>query len=40
LFSTFTQAAFIPKQDGYFMYVNKDDLSKIDEEADAYRSTI
>ena len=40
LFSTFTQAAFIPKQDGYFMYVNKDDLSKIDDEADAYRSTI
>jgi len=40
LFSTFTQAAFIPKQDGYFMYVQKDDLKKINNESEASRSTI
>ena len=40
LFSTFTQAAFIPKQDGYFMYVQKDDLKKVNNESEASRSTI
>ena len=42
LFSTFTQAAFIPKQDGYFMYVKNDDLGieEINDENDAYQSTI
>ena len=41
----FTQAAFIPKQDGYFMYVNHDTtgsypIPKKDDQTDAYRSTI
>ena len=40
IFSTFTQAAFIPKQDGYFMYVKKDDLTEVEDESDTYRSTI
>ena len=40
LFSTFTQAAFIPKQDGYFMYVKKDDLKEVNNESEASRSTI
>ena len=40
LFSTFTQAAFIPKQDGYFMYVEKPDLDKIDNQSETARSTI
>ncbi len=40
LFSTFTQAAFIPKQDGYFMYVQKDNLKKVNNESEASRSTI
>jgi hypothetical protein len=40
IFSTFTQAAFIPKQDGYFMYVSKDDIDTVDDQSDAYRSTV
>ena len=40
LFAPFTQIAFIPKQDGYFMYVKKDNLSEVDDQSDAYRSTI
>ncbi len=40
LFSTFTQAAFIPKQDGYFMYVQKPNLKKVNNESEASRSTI
>ena len=40
IFSTFTQAAFIPKQDGYFMYVKEDGVDEVDNLADAYRSTI
>ena len=40
LFSTFTQAAFIPKQDGYFMYVKKDDINEVSDESSAFRSTI
>ena len=40
LFSTFTQAAFIPKQDGYFMYVQKPDLKEVNNESEASRSTI
>ena len=37
----FTQIAFIPKQDGYFMYIKQDTprLSK-DDQSDAYRSTV
>jgi len=40
LFSTFTQSAFIPKQDGYFMYTDKENLNKVDDESSAYRSTV
>jgi len=40
LFSTFTQAAFIPKQDGYFMYVKKDDIKDVSDESSAFRSTV
>ena len=44
VFAPFTQIAFIPKQDGYFMYV-KDatpslNLQELDDQADAYRSTV
>ena len=42
LFSTFTQSAFIPRQDGYFMYV-KDDargMPELDDQSESYRSTI
>tara|TARA_Y100000401_G_scaffold18709_1_gene12616 strand:+ start:2359 stop:6705 length:4347 start_codon:yes stop_codon:yes gene_type:complete len=41
IMSPFTQAAFIPKQDGYFMYAEQESprLSK-DDQASAYRSTI
>ena len=40
LFSTFTQTAFIPKQDGYFMYVDKENLSKVGDESNAFRSSV
>jgi hypothetical protein len=43
LFSTFTQSAFIPKQDGYFMYVEKpeaDNVNSINDQDEAFRSTI
>ena len=43
LFSTFTQSAFIPKQDGYFMYVKKPEAKNIEDVNDqdaAFRSTI
>ena len=42
LFSTFTQAAFIPKQDGYFMYVKKpetDNIENVNDQDAAFRST-
>lgn len=42
LFSTFTQAAFIPKQDGYFMYVKKpeaDNIQDVNDQDAAFRST-
>lgn len=41
LMAPFTQIAFIPKQDGYFMYIKQDAprLSK-DDQSDAYRSTV
>ena len=41
LMAPFTQIAFIPKQDGYFMYIKQDTprLSK-DDQSDAYRSTV
>ena len=42
LMAPFTQVAFIPKQDGYFMYVRDDakNFTRKDDQADAYRSTI
>ena len=42
LFAPFTQIAFIPKQDGYFMYVKENtlNLQELDNQADAYRSTV
>ncbi len=42
LIAPFTQVAFIPKQDGYFMYVRNDakNFTSKDDQADAYRSTI
>jgi len=40
LIAPFTQIAFIPKQDGYFMYVKQDDISEVDDQSDAYRSTV
>ena len=41
IFSPFTQPAFIPKQDGYFMYNQQDSPPlDIEDENDAFRSTI
>ncbi len=43
LFSTFTQSTFIPKQDGYFMYVKKDkadNVQDVNDQDSAYRSSI
>jgi hypothetical protein len=40
LIAPFTQIAFIPKQDGYFMYVKQDNISDVDDQSDTYRSTV
>jgi hypothetical protein len=41
IFAPFTQPAFIPKQDGYFMYNVKDaPPMSVEDEEDAFRSTI
>ena len=41
IFAPFTQPAFIPKQDGYFMYNVKDaPPMSVEDEQDAFRSTI
>ena len=40
IFSPFTQTAFTPKQDGYFMYLSKQGLSEIDDQTNTYRSTV
>ena len=44
VFAPFTQIAFIPKQDGYFMYVKESsptlNVKTYDDQADAYRSTV
>jgi len=40
LIAPFTQIAFIPEQDGYFMYVKKDGLNTVEDQANAYRSTV
>jgi len=39
IFAPFTQIAFIPKQDGYFMFAESPDQEK-DDQNEAYRSTI
>jgi hypothetical protein len=39
IFAPFTQIAFIPKQDGYFMFAENPDQEK-DDQNEAYRSTI
>jgi len=41
IFAPFTQPAFIPKQDGYFMYnVRTNPTVNVEDEQDAFRSTI
>ena len=40
LIAPFTQIAFIPKQDGYFMYVKQDNIEEVDDQASTYRSTV
>jgi hypothetical protein len=42
IFAPFTQIAYIPKQDGYFLYDNPDSLAEapVDDETATYRSTI
>ncbi len=41
LMAPFTQIAFIPKQDGYFLYIKQDaPRLSIDDQSDAYRSTV
>jgi hypothetical protein len=40
IFAPFTQIAFIPKKDGYFMYVKKEGVQDLDDQEEAYRSTI
>ena len=42
IFAPFTQIAFIPKQDGYFMYVKNEQLAfnEINDQDAAYRSTV
>ena len=44
VFAPFTQIAFVPKQDGYFMYVKESspslNVKTYDDQANAYRSTV
>ena len=40
IMAPFTQIAFIPKQDGYFMYVKKDGVKEVDDQSESYRSSI
>ncbi len=40
IFAPFTQVAFIPKQDGYFMYVDQAGVQDVDDESETYRSTV
>jgi len=40
IFAPFTQIAFIPKQDGYFLYVKKEGVQDVDDQEEAYRSTV
>jgi hypothetical protein len=40
IFAPFTQTTFIPKQDGYFMYLDELGLPKVDDQTNTYRSTV
>ena len=40
IFAPFTQVAFIPKQDGYFMYVKTEGIPEKDDQTATYRSTV
>ena len=40
IMAPFTQTAFIPKQDGYFMYVDEDGQPEKDDLSNSYRSTV
>jgi hypothetical protein len=40
IFAPFTQVAFIPKQDGYFLYVKKPGVQEVDDQSETYRSTV
>ena len=40
LMAPFTQEAFIPKQDGYFMWVQDTGVTPKDDQTDTYRSTV
>jgi hypothetical protein len=40
IMAPFTQIAFIPNQDGYFMYTKKSGFETEDDQTDSYRSTI
>ena len=40
IFSTFTQPAFIPKQDGYFIYKSELGVTDIEDMSNTYRSTV
>jgi len=40
IMAPFTQTAFIPKQEGYFMYVNEDGQPEKDDLSNTYRSTV
>ena len=40
IFAPFTQIAFIPKQDGYFLFTNKEGIPEKDDQSNTYRSTI
>jgi len=40
IMAPFTQIAFIPNQDGYFMYTKKSGFKTVDDQTNSYRSTI
>ena len=40
IFAPFTQITFIPKQDGYFLFTNKEGIPEKDDQSNTYRSTI
>lgn len=40
IMAPYTQNTFIPKQDGYFMYIDNNDFEEVNDQSDTYRSTI